>query len=112
MSAHETVTLTRAEYDALIERNSQLEDRLAAAEAEGDARVPHEVALAVIAGANPVRAFREYQGITLRELSGRSGVSLSYLSEIEQGRKPGSLAAMSRIAEALGVTIDSLVIGE
>ena len=112
MSADETGTLTRAEYDALIERNSQLEDRLASAEAEGDARVPHEVALAVIAGANPVRAFRDHQGITLRELSGRSGVSLSYLSEIEQGRKPGSLAAMSRIAEALGVTIDSLVIGE
>ena len=59
MSAGETVTLTRAEYDALIERTSQLEDRLAAAEAEGDARLPHDVALAVIAGASPVRAFRE-----------------------------------------------------
>ena len=49
--------------------------------------------------------------ISLRELSRRSGVSLSYLSEIERGRKPGSVAAMTRIA-ALGVTIDSLVIGE
>ena len=112
MSAGETVTLTRAEYDALIERTSQLEDRLAAAEAQGDARLPNDVALAVIAGASAVRAVRPHQGITLRELSGRSGVSLSYLSEIDQGRKPGSLAAMSRIAEALGVTIDSLVKGE
>ena len=112
MSGHETVTLTRQEYDALIERTSELEDRLAAVEAEGDARVPHEVALAVIAGASPVRAFRDHRGLTLRELSRRSGVSLSYLSEIEQGRKPGSVAAMTRIAGALGVTIDSLVIGE
>ena len=104
--------VSRAEYDAMIERTSELEDRLAAAEAEGDARVPHEVALAVIAGASPVRAFRDHQGLTLRELSGRSDVSLGYLSEIERGRKPGSLAPMTRIAEALGVTIDSLVIGE
>ncbi len=30
MTSEETVTLTRNEYDALIERNSQLEDILAA----------------------------------------------------------------------------------
>ncbi len=112
MSGHETVTLSRAAYDALLERTSELEDRLAAVEAAGDARLPHEVALAVIAGGSPVRAFRDHRGITLRELSRRSGVSVSYLSEIEQGRKPGSVAAMTRIAGALGVTIDSLVISE
>ena len=112
MSADETVTLPRGEYDALLDRTSELEDRLAAVEAEGDARLPHEVALAVIAGGSPVRAFRDHRGLSLRELSRRSGVSLSYLSEIERGRKPGSVAAMTRIAAALGVTIDSLVIGE
>ena len=112
MSGHETVTLTRQEYDALLDRTSELEDRLAAVEAAGDARAPHDVALAVIAGGSPVRAFRDHQGLSLRELSRRSGVSLSYLSEIERGRKPGSVAAMTRIAAALGVTIDSLVIGE
>ena len=91
MSARETVTLSRAEYDALIERTADLEDRLAATEAAGDARVPHEVALAVIEGESPVRAFRDHRGLTLRELSRRSGVSLGYLSEIERGRKPGSV---------------------
>ncbi len=112
MSGHETVTLTRADYDALLERTGELEDRLAAAEAVGDARMPHAVALAVTAGTRPVRAFRNHGGLTLRELSRRSGVSVSYLSEIEQGRKPGSIAALSRIATALGVSIDSLVISE
>ena len=112
MSGHETVTLPRAEYDALLERTSELEDRLAAVEAAGDARLPHEVALAVIAGGSPVRAFRDHRGLTLRELSRRSVVSVSYVSEIEQGRKPGSVAAMTRIADALGVTIDSFVISE
>ena len=59
-----------------------------------------------------MRSYHDHRGLTLRELSRRSGVSLSYLSEIEQGRKPGSVAAMTRIAGVLGVTIDSLVIGE
>ncbi len=109
MSADETVTLTREQYDALVERTVALEDRLAAAEAEGDARVPHEVALAIMGGASPIRAFRAYHGLTLRELSEGSGVALSYLSEIERGRKPGSIAALTRIAGTVGTTIDALV---
>ena len=110
MRADETVTLTREEYDALIARTSELEDRLAAAEAEGDARVPHEVALAIMGGERPVRAFRNHQGLTLRELSKRSGVALGYLSKIEHGRKPGSVAALARVAEAVGTTIDALAV--
>ena len=85
------------------------EDRLAAAEASTDARVPHEVALAIMGGASPIRAFRDQQGLLLRELSERSGVAASYLSEIEHGRKPGSVAALTRIAETLGVPIEALV---
>ena len=34
MSSAETVTLTRVEYEALLNLNSELEDRLAALEAE------------------------------------------------------------------------------
>ena len=67
MRGHETITLARGEYDALLERTRDLEDRLAAVDAGGDVRVPHEVALAVIAGASPVRAFRDHQGLSLRE---------------------------------------------
>ena len=109
MSAGKTVTLTREEYDALVERTAELEDLLAAAEAAADARVPHEVALAIIGGASPVRAFRDHQGLTLRALSERSGLAVSYLSEIEHGRKPGSVTALTRVAKSLGTTVDALV---
>ncbi|MCY3881279.1 MAG: helix-turn-helix transcriptional regulator [Dehalococcoidia bacterium] len=109
MSAGETVTLTREEYNALVERTADLEDRLAAAEATHDARIPHEVALAMMDGVSPIRAFRDLHGLTLRDLSERSGVAASYLSEIERGRKPGSVAALTHIAESLGVPIDALV---
>ena len=110
ISSEDTVTLTRAEYAALIERNSELEDRLAAVEADGGSRVPHEVAIAIMRGRSPILAFRNHLGLTLRELSGRAGVAPSYISEIERGQKPGSASALARIADALGTTIDTLVI--
>ena len=39
MTSEEIVTLTRREYDALIERNGQLEDMLAAQDADDGVRV-------------------------------------------------------------------------
>ena len=112
MSSGKTVTLAREEYDAMVERAADLEDLLAALEARGDARIPHAAAIAIIGGAHPVRALRDQRELTLRELSERSGVGVSYLSEIERGRKPGSVAALGRIAQALGVTIDALTIDD
>ena len=109
MTREETITLSRVEYDALIERNSQLEDMLAARDADDCARVPHEVAVEIMRGKSPILAFREHQGITLRELSQKTGIATGYISEIERGRKPGSASALVRIAGALGTTIDVLV---
>ena len=41
MTSEETITMNRKEYDALVERNSQLEDMLAAREANDGVLVPH-----------------------------------------------------------------------
>lgn len=109
MTSEDTVTLAREEYDALIERNAELEDRLAAIDADDGVRVPHDVALAIIGGEAPSVAFRNHQGLTLHELSKITGLSVGYLSEIERGVKPGSAAALALIADALGTTIDVLV---
>ena len=109
MTSEETITITRNEYDALVERNSQLEDMLAARDADDGVRIPHEVALDIMRGKTPILAFRNHQGITLRELSERTGVAAGYISEIERGLKTGSPSALSRIATALGTTIDVLV---
>ena len=109
MTSEETITLTRKEYDDLIERNSRLEDMLAARDADDGVRVPHQVALAIMRGKGPILAFRDYQGMTLRELSERTGIASGYLSEIERGLKPGSASALARIASALGATIDVLL---
>ena len=87
----------------------ELEDALAAWEADDGSRIQHEVALAVMGGERPVLAFRRHRGMTLRELAARTGIAVGYLSEIERGLKPGSAGALSRIAATLGTTIDALV---
>ena len=71
--------------------------------------MPHEVALDIMRGKSPILAFRSHQGITLRELSERTGIAAGYISEVERGLKPGSTSALARIASALGTTIDVLV---
>jgi DNA-binding XRE family transcriptional regulator len=109
MTDTNTITLARTEYDALISRNEELEDRLLAMEAEDGSRIPHEVALLVMSGMSPLAAFRKHLGITLRGLSQKTGISRSYLSEIERGHKSGSTATLSRIAEELGTNIDTLI---
>jgi transcriptional regulator with XRE-family HTH domain len=47
--------------------------------------------------------------MTLQDLSAGTGISQSYLTEIETGKKPGSLDAMIKIAATLNVSLDDLV---
>ena len=110
MTSEETITLPAADYNALVQRCDELEDMLAAIDADNGVRVPHAVALAIIGGSRPMRAFRDHLGLTLSELSERTGLATSYLSEIERGRKAGSASALARIADALNTTIDALLV--
>lgn len=103
-------TVTRAEFDALAER---IEDALAlgAAAVEFDERdtLPVEMANRILAGEHPLRIWRERRGRTLSALAEKSGLATGYLSEIESGKKPGSVEAYRKAAAALGVDIDDLV---
>ena len=110
MTNHETVTISRAEYDALVAQNAELEDHVAALKADDGSHIPHPVALAIIRGDSPLSAFRKHCRLTLRELSQATGLAPSYISEIERGVKPGSVSALARLADALDTTIDALAI--
>lgn len=105
--------VTRPEFEALLDRVEALEDALdmqaAAATRETREYLPAEMVDRLLAGESPVRIWREHRGLTLAALAERSGVGLSYISEIETGKKPGSVAAMRSLAVALGVDLDDLV---
>jgi len=56
-----------------------------------------------------VRARRESKGWTLQELSRRSGLAISYLSEIEKGRKYPKPEKLLDLARALQIGFEELV---
>ncbi|WP_436760147.1 helix-turn-helix domain-containing protein [Streptosporangium sp. V21-05] len=59
--------------------------------------------------ANNVRAQRAHRQMTLDELAARSGVSRGMLVQVEQGRTNPSISTLTRIADALGVTVARMV---
>lgn len=56
-----------------------------------------------------IRRERERQGVSLRELARRVGVSASMMSQVETGRTRPSVSTIYSIAAELGVSIDALL---
>ena len=83
--------------------------RLCAENAGGEA-MPAAFFDRMLDGESPVRVWREFRGLKARELAEAAGVSAAYLSDIETNRKPGSARALRRLAEALWVEMDELVV--
>ncbi len=61
--------------------------------------------------AQRIREIRKKRMLTLEQLADRTQLTQSVLSKVENCRVTPSLAALSRIAEALGVTLSELVAG-
>ncbi|MDE2664731.1 MAG: helix-turn-helix transcriptional regulator [Acidobacteriota bacterium] len=107
------VVVPLSEYEEL--RNAVDEDARDAAamrrvlEDPNEESVPIELVDRLLAGENPVRAWREYRGLTGVELAAAAGVAASYLSAIENRKKPGSINALKRLATALRVDVDDLI---
>lgn len=92
------------ENDALTLRLAVIEDTVTGAE-----HVPVEIVERLSSGAAPVRVWRKHRGLSLRALAERAAISPALLSEIETGKKDGSLKTLAALARALGVDIDDLV---
>lgn len=114
-SGDEMVILPRAEYERLVDENAMARDvaaydrvheRLARGEEE---LIPSEIVDRLLDGENKVKVWRSYRGLSARALAEKTGLSASYISELESGRKEGSIAAMKKIATALGLDMDEIV---
>lgn len=52
-----------------------------------------------------IRQQRRKRSLTLKELSSRTGLSISFLSEIERGLAQPSMASLKKIRKALGISL-------
>lgn len=58
-----------------------------------------------------IHEIRQESGLSQMDLAEKIGMSVSYVSMIENGRRRVSLNALIRIANILGVTVDELLNG-
>lgn len=87
------------DYDAALQAINQ-----------GKELIPAEVVYALLDGGNPIRVWREHRGLSQTELAGMVGISPSYLSQLESGKRDGTAEVLAAIATALSLTLDDLVV--
>ncbi len=74
-----------------------------------DEWVPSEIVDALLDGENPIRVWRKHRGLTARALAQKTDLSAAYISELETGKKDGSISAIKSIANVLEIDLDDLV---
>ncbi len=100
------------EYLDLVERADMLQDiqdydNVKAALARGDEElIPVEVIDNLLDGGNAIKVWREYRGLSQQALSKKAEISIPYLSQLETGRRKGSMAVLKKIADGLNISIE------
>jgi len=103
-------------YLQLVEDAEMLQDirdydeAIAALERGEDELIPAEMVYAIADGANPIKVWREYRGLSQGQLAKIAEISPPYLSQIESGKRTGTTEVLSAIAKALNLSLDDIVI--
>lgn len=109
--------LPRAEYDRLVALAAEAEEDAGTARLvargrqeveEGASLLPLAVVDALANGENPIRLLRRFRRLTQIKLAGMIGITQGYLSDLEKGKRKGTLELHQKIAGALGVPLDLL----
>ena len=72
--------------------------------------IPSEVVFAILDGENPIKVWRRYRRLTQSQLATSIGISVSYLSQLETGKRAGTTDVLVAIARALQIGLDDLVV--
>ena len=114
----EVAILPRKEYEALAAKAAEADEDIGTARLVARARkdiaagaplIPKAVADRLTKGENALRVFREWRDVTQLHLSFKTGIGQGYLSDLENGRRKGTTAALKKIAAVLDVPLDLLV---
>ncbi len=70
--------------------------------------VPDEILRRELAGESPIKLWRERRGLTQQELAEKAGISKPYLSQIETGKRQGTVETLSALASSLDIPLDVL----
>lgn len=68
--------------------------------------IPAEILRRELDGESPIKLWREHRGLTQQELADKAGISKPYLSQIESGKRQGTVETLAAVARALDVPLD------
>ena len=111
----EFAVISYADYERFLELIEDEADARAVAEFHADYAagkaflVPDDILRRELAGESPVKLWRIQRNLTQQELAKRAGISKSYLSQIETGKRQGTVETLKAIALALDVPPDVLM---
>lgn len=132
---NDSVTTPRHEYEKLLRTRKKLkrarkalrmaaeiveslEDKLLIRDANAvmhsvalglDESIPSEMVDRLLDGEPPVKVWREYRGLSQKELSDAAGIEKSALILIETDESTDSVSTLLKLANILNVQIDDLV---
>ena len=108
----EYAVLPYDEYRLLLDKAEIAEDAAAYDEAMKDDSkpIPFEVTEALLDGQNPLKVWRKYYGMSQDALASLSGTHQATIAQIESGRRKGSIEVLKKLAIALNVDMDDLVV--
>jgi len=114
----EVAILPRKDYELLVAKASEADEDEGTARIVARAReeiaggapvLPKDIVDRIANGENHVRVLREWRDVTQMYLSFKTNLSQGYISDIENGRRTGTAAALRLIANVLNVPLDLLV---
>jgi ribosome-binding protein aMBF1 (putative translation factor) len=114
----EMAILPRKDYELLVAKASEADEDTGATRivararkevADGGPLLPKDIVDRLANGENPVRVLREWRDITQMYLSFKTNLSQGHISDIENGRRVGTAAALRLIANVLNVPLELLV---
>lgn len=114
----EVAILPRKDYEALAAKAAEADENIGTARLVARARkeiaagaplIPKAVIDRIVKGESVLRVLREWRDVTQLYLSFKADIGQGYISDLENGRRKGTAAALKKIARALNVPIDLLV---
>ena len=112
----EWAVLPYKDYLELVEKAEKLQDiqdydsAKLALERGDEELVPSEVVYAILDGEHPIKAWREHRSLSQQNLAQVAEISVPYLSQIETGKRKGSVEVLVAIAQALNLSLDDLIL--
>ena len=72
--------------------------------------IPEAVVKAIaVERVHPIRAWREYHGLTAEQLAKKAKLARTTISQMETGKRKGTVTAYKAIAKVFGIGVESLI---